>query len=137
MKSLNATEQAAVFKAAGFTKQGSKWRSCDDPRASGRIEQVVDLNGDGLPEVVVVEEGTACYGNTATAFWLVSQRSDGTWKLMTEDTGIAEFLETKGTDGWPDLSVGGPGFCFPVLRWNGKEYKLQRHEYAGKTCTPR
>ena len=37
-------------------------------------------------------------------------------------------------DGWPDIQVGGPGFCFPVLRWNGKEYILNRHEYEGKPC---
>lgn len=39
-------------------------------------------------------------------------------------------------DGWPDISVGGPGFCFPVERWNGKEYKLHRFEYEGKRCKP-
>ena len=33
-------------------------------------------------------------------------------------------------------SVGGPGFCFPVQRWNGREYKLQRWEYDGKACKP-
>ena len=37
---------------------------------------------------------------------------------------------------WPDISVGGPGFCFPVERWNGKEYKLNRFEYEGKRCKP-
>ena len=41
-----------------------------------------------------------------------------------------------GAMGWPDISVGGPGFCFPVQRWNGREYKLQRWEYEGKACKP-
>lgn len=36
-------------------------------------------------------------------------------------------------DGWPDISVGGPGFCFPVGRWNGKKYKLHRFEYERET----
>jgi hypothetical protein len=134
---LDAADQAAAFKAAGFKKQGSVWRHCDDRGASGSIERVADLNGDGLPEAVLVEGGTACYGMTAQAFWLVSKRADGTWKLMTGSTGIAEFLKTKGADGWPDVSIGGPGFCFPVERWNGKEYRLQRHEYEGKACKPR
>ena len=49
---------------------------------------------------------------------------------------IPEFLETTGKDGWPDISVGGPGFCFPVERWNGSEYVLHRHEYEGKACKP-
>jgi hypothetical protein len=45
-------------------------------------------------------------------------------------------LKTKGKDGWPDISVGGPGFCFPVQRWNGKAYELNRCEYEGKRCKP-
>jgi hypothetical protein len=136
-KTLDAADQAAAFKAAGFKKQGSTWRNCDDRSASGSIERVADFNGDGLPDAVLVEGGTACYGMTAQAFWLVSKRADGSWKLMTGGTGIAEFLKTKGVDGWPDVSIGGPGFCFPIARWNGKEYKLQRHEYEGKPCKPR
>ena len=136
-KTLNAADQAAAFKAAGFKKQGSTWRNCDDRSASGSIERVGDFNGDGLPDAVLVEGGTACYGMTAQAFWLVSKRADGSWKLMTGGPGIAEFLKTKGVDGWPDVSIGGPGFCFPIERWNGKEYKLQRHEYEGKPCKPR
>jgi hypothetical protein len=36
--------------------------------------------------------------------------------------------------GWPDISVGGPGFCFPVMRWNGRAYVRRRMEYDGKPC---
>jgi len=36
----------------------------------------------------------------------------------------------------PDMSVGGPGFCFPVLRWNGKAYVQNRYQYEGKACRP-
>jgi hypothetical protein len=139
--SLSAADEAAAFKAAGFTKRGSVWRNCDAPAgagftSSGSIEQTADLNGDGLPEVVIVEGGTFCYGHTGQAFWLVSKLADGGWKLMTNRTGIPEFLGTKGAGGWPDVSVGGPGFCFPVERWNGKAYTLQRWEYEGKACKP-
>ncbi|MGB8434806.1 MAG: hypothetical protein WCE38_11140 [Burkholderiales bacterium] len=137
---LPPTDEAAAFKAAGFTKRGGAWRSgCEDPTAGyspGRIEQVADLNGDGLPDAVISEGGSYCYGNTGQAYWLMSKGANGSWKLMTNGTGIAEFLKTKGVGGWPDISVGGPGFCFPVQRWNGKAYKLQRWEYEGKACKP-
>jgi hypothetical protein len=136
---LSPTDTAAAFRAAGFTRRGAQWRSdCDDPGTPsytpGAIESVKDLNGDGRPEAVISEGGTYCYGNTGTAFWLVSKQASGGWKLMANDTGIPEFLKTKGLGGWPDISVGGPGFCFPVLRWNGKGYALQRREYQGKRC---
>jgi len=135
----SAAEQVAIFKAAGFTKQGKQWKSdCGDPGTTsytpGAIEMQGDLNGDGRPEVVVTEGGTYCYGMTGQGFWLMSKQTNGAWKLMTQATGIPEFLKTKGVGGWPDISVGGPGFCFPVLRWNGKEYRLHRRQYEGKPC---
>jgi hypothetical protein len=138
---LQPADEAAAFKAAGFTKRGAAWRSaCDDPGTAsyspGRVEQVLDLNGDGLPEVVLSEGGTFCYGNTGQAFWVLGRQADGRWKLITQSTGIPEFLKTQGAQGWPDISVGGPGFCFPVARWNGREYKHQRWEYEGKACKP-
>jgi hypothetical protein len=137
---LQPADEAAAFKAAGFTRRGNAWRSrCDDPTPSytpGRIEEVADVNGDGLPDAVLSEGGTYCYGHTGQGYWIVSKLATGGWRVMTSGTGIPEFLRTKGADGWPDISVGGPGFCFPVERWNGKAYKLQRWEYEGKACKP-
>lgn len=135
---LSKAEQAAVFKTAGAVQRKGKWLICaDDPQASGaQIESVLDLNGDGQPEALVTEGGTFCYGAAGSGFTLLSRQPDGRWRVMTSNTGIAEFLKTRGADNWPDISVGGPGFCFPVVRWNGKEYKLQRFEYEGKRCKP-
>lgn len=133
------TGDAAIYRAAGFTRRGGQWRSdCDDPGTAsygpGAIETRKDLNGDGRPEAVVTEGGTYCYGNTGTGFWLVSQQADGSWKRITNNIGIPEFLKTKGVGGWPDILIGGPGFCFPVQRWNGRAYVVQRREYQGRAC---
>ncbi|MHB1083312.1 MAG: hypothetical protein ACYCZA_00510 [Thiobacillus sp.] len=138
---LSEVDRVAVFKAAGYTLKGKEWRACDTgdsgaPYTPGAIEEVRDLNGDGRPEAVVTEGGTYCYGFTGTAFQLLSKQANGSWRLMTSNTGMPEFLKTRGIGGWPDISVGGPGFCFPVQRWNGKEYKLNRFEYTGKRCKP-
>ncbi len=133
---------AAIFKAAGFKPLKGRWESgCNDatagaPYTPGTVESVRDLNGDGRPEALVTEEGSYCYGNTGVAFWLLSQQLNGSWKLLAQETGMAQFLQTKGAGGYPDISVGGPGFCFPVLRWNGKAYARQRFEYEGKPCRP-
>jgi hypothetical protein len=137
-----AARDAAIFRAAGFKRMRGHWESgCNDPSTGavyepGKIEQMKDLNGDGRPEAVVIEGGSYCYGNTGQAFWLVSQQANGSWKLMMSTTGIAEFLPTKGVGGWPDISIGGPGFCFPVVRWNGSDYVQNRMEYEGKVCRP-
>lgn len=132
-------ETTAIFKAAGFSKSNGHWESgCGDPGtasySSGAIEMKGDLNGDGHPEAIVTEGSAYCYGMTGTAFWLVSKQANGSWKAIYSDTGIPEFLTTKGVGGWPDISVGGPGFCFPVMRWNGREYAKHHMAYMGKPC---
>jgi hypothetical protein len=136
---LSPADEAAAFKAAGFKHKGKLWKNCDDPTSSytaGAVEQVRDINGDGRHDAVLTEGGTFCYGHTGVGYSLVSKQADGSWKLITSGTGIVTFLNTKGAGGWLDIEIGGPGFCFPVLRWNGRTYALQRHQYEGKRCTP-
>ena len=135
-------EQAAIFKAAGFAQRRGAWKSgnCDGAESEsyspGNIETYRDLNGDGRAEAVVTEGGAICYGMTGTHFWLLSKQANGSWKLMAEETAMPDFLATKGVGGWPDIQLGGPGFCFPVVRWNGKAYVSHRNEYEGKRCKP-
>jgi len=135
---LTEADKLAVFKAAGAVQRKGRWLMCaDDPNTSGAsIETVSDLNGDGRPEAVVTEGGTFCYGHAGTGFQLLSKQADGSWRVMTGGSGIPQFLKTRGAGRWPDVSIGGPGFCFPVERWNGKLYELNRFEYEGKRCKP-
>lgn len=134
---LSPADQSAAFKVAGYTLKKEKWLGCDDPTPNyrpGDIQEVRDLNGDGYPEAVIVESSTYCYGSTETGYSVVSKQPNGTWKLIASGPGNPTFLKTKGVANWPDIEVGGPGFCFPVERWNGRQYVLQRHQYEGKPC---
>ena len=139
---LSAADTEAAFAAAGFTLQGSDWRSAcgrDDPSSSygpGMIDTAGDFNGDGRPDAVITEGGSFCYGMAGMGFSIVSQQADGSWKLMATDVGMPLFLQTTGADGWPDIAVGGPGFCFPVIRWDRSAYAFDRYEYEGAVCTP-
>lgn len=138
---LSDADKVAVFKAAGAVLRQGRWVVCDPPADAGApeseaavIETVRDLNGDGRPEAVVTDGGSFCYGMAGVGFQLLSKQPDGGWRVIADDTGIPEFLKTRGKGGWPDISIGGPGFCFPVQRWNGKAYVLNRFEYEGKRC---
>ena len=137
---LSEDDETAAFQAAGFTRHGAQWRACEDPGtlsySPGAIDEVRDLNGDGEPEAVITEGGTFCYGHTGAGFSVVSRQPDGAWKLIVSSIGIPVFLPERSVGGWPDIEVGGPGFCFPVLRWDGDEYRLHRHQYAGAPCKP-
>ena len=69
---LQAADEAAAFKVAGFTKRGGAWRSgCNDPGTAsyspGAIDKVDDLNGDGLPDVWELANGTDPYTPDADA----------------------------------------------------------------------
>lgn len=136
---LSPAERGAVFRAAGFHQDAGRWLSgCGDPGTAsyepGKIEQVRDVNGDGRLEAIVTEGSTYCYGNTGTSFWLLSRQPNGHWMLLFNETGVATFLPTKGAGGWPDVEIGGPGFCFPIMRWNGRAYARHRFAYQGKPC---
>ncbi|MTW12108.1 hypothetical protein GM658_15995 [Pseudoduganella eburnea] len=134
---LPPADEAAAFKAAGFKQHGKQWKSCKDSSASyvpGAIDQVQDINGDGRPEAVITEGSSACFGDTGVGYTLVSKQADGSWEVMSRGVGILIVQKTKGKDGWPDLEIGGPGFCFPVERWNGSEYKVIGKQYEGKPC---
>ena len=137
---LPPADEAAAFKAAGFKHKGKTWQQCDDPTPSytaGEVEQVRDANGDGRLDAVLTEGSTFCYGNAGVGYSLVSKQVDGRWKLITSGAGIVTFQHARGAGGWLDIEIGGPGFCFPVLRWNGRDYVLQRYQYEGKRCTPK
>jgi hypothetical protein len=137
---LPPTEEAAVFAAAGFERVGDQWQACGDPGTAsylpGEILEVRDLNGDGEPEAIVGESSVACFGGVGMGYVLVSRAADGSWHKISEGPGILTPLASKGEDGWPDLEIGGPGFCFPVARWNGRKYAVHRHQYEGAPCQP-
>lgn len=129
-----------IFKAAGFEYSEGKWGKCGDPGTlsyePGSIADRGDFNSDGQADAIVAEGGTYCFGMTGYGYTLVSRNRDGSWRIMDERIGIPRFLDTKGATGWPDIEVGGPGFCFPVIRWNGNEYVQNRNEYEGSPCRP-
>lgn len=135
---LTVGERAAIFRAAGLVQRGEDWVGCGgETTASIEKDGVRDLNGDGKLEAIVTEGGTACYGNTGQGFYLLTQAAPGSWKLLHSSAGIPEFLPTK-ANGWPELEIGGPGFCFPIERWNGKAYVFARnHEYEPGACAAR
>lgn len=91
---LSEADRQSVFKAAGAVQRKGVWVVCaDDPHTSGaRIEGVRDLNGDGLPDVVVMEDGSFCHGDAGTGYQVLSKQRGGGWKMMASSSGMSEFL---------------------------------------------
>jgi hypothetical protein len=129
--SPGGAERTAIFAAAGFKPTAGRYLACDG-RTPLALERR-DLNGDGRAEAIVTDEGVECYGMDGTGFFLLTQSPAGRWTILHQSPGIPEFLATR-FGGWPEMIVGGPGFCFPVLRWNGREFATARWSYEGKPC---
>ncbi|MGO4332981.1 hypothetical protein AB4Z48_19000 [Cupriavidus sp. 2TAF22] len=82
---------------------------------------VVDLNGDGQPEVFTNFYGTCVGGMAGVSMQLYVKDGSGRWQPQFGFPGQATVLKTKHL-GYPDIEIGGPGNCFPVWRWNGAQY---------------
>ena len=134
-------DKAAIYRAAGATRlPGGGWGICEADengrRGQADIEFIRDLNDDGRPEALVTDTSTYCYGMTGVGYQFLSRGADGRWRVLSENLGVPNVLDTRGADNMPDLELAGHGFCFGVHRWNGRIYDLHRHQYDGKPCKP-
>ncbi|MBI2276485.1 MAG: hypothetical protein HYU74_03965 [Dechloromonas sp.] len=123
--SVSAADTRAIYIAVGLTERAGKLYD-----ACGEIVQpefeAVDLNSDGRLEVFVTIPG-ACQGGAAGAeLSLLIKGSKGHWKVnLGFPAGGYKLLTTRNM-GFPDIEIGGPGFCFPVWRWNGSHYAIYK-----------
>lgn len=132
-----ADKTAALRATGGFVPRGGKWVDAESGQCEAFIEpeRIRDLNGDGKLEIVVTASGSFCYGNTGQGYYLMQKTPAGTWRAIDSNTGIPTFLSSRGAGGWQDIEVGGPGFCFPIVRFNGKTYQqLRMKEYEPGAC---
>lgn len=87
--------------------------------------EVIDLNGDGQPEVFTQIQSTCLGGMAGVSMNLYIKNKQGQWKPQFGFPGMYSVLKTK-HKGFPDIEIGGPGNCFPVWRWNGREYDIHK-----------
>lgn len=136
---LSPTQFSAIMIAGGYKLARREWQGCDGSTTVTPADvELRDLNGDGRPEAIVTEGGTECFGAAGTGFQILRPVPGG-WQSLTGGgaiAGIPAFKPARSVDGFPDVVVGGPGFCFAVERFNGRAYDLNGLEYEGKPCKP-
>jgi len=133
---LSSAQLAPIMAAADYKREGSGWAGCGGmTHVTATDVELTDLNGDGRPEAIITAGGTECYGVAGTGFDIVMAQPGG-WREILGSNGIPAFQKYRAPGGWPDIEVGGPGFCFPVERWNGTKYDLDHWAYDGKPCRP-
>ncbi|WP_227554351.1 hypothetical protein [Acinetobacter lanii] len=128
---ISFPEQAEIFAAAGFKNVSGAWRGkC----SFGHIPFVRDLNGDGRPDAIIRDGGTACYGSTGVGFHLITKQATGKWTRILNSPGEPLFLKTVGRHGWPEIEIQTPSQCHTVYSWDGKKFAKNRQQFKGKPC---
>jgi len=122
-----AADQAALdaIQAATGGKMKAAKGKVFDSDCGEEIEyeaEAIDLNGDGQLEVMTMEFGS-CWGRAGSQMNLYIKDKGGKWQPQFGFPGSPKILTSK-NHGFPDVEVAGPGTCFPVWRYNGKQYDI-------------
>lgn len=127
---LSSAEQGTIFRSLGLvldsTGRGFVDATCGQPAAAE--VSFSDWNHDGKTEVLVVFGNDCTSGHAERSVVLFIRDSTGKYAMNLSFPGAAADSLPTGNLGYPDLLIGGPGFCFPVWRWNGTEYEGLRLE---------
>lgn len=130
---VTAADQQAIFAQFRFSvgADGKSLSFADSEcppllAGSGDIQVATqDLNNDGQPEVIVSLGSTCMYGGAGTGVSLFIKNASGSWTFHDLGAGVFSVQDTQ-NNGYADVMIGGPGFCHPVLRWDGSTYVFDR-----------
>lgn len=126
---LTGEQKNEIFSKTGFylskdKKQFVTGPTPDEDFPFDAIVYPLDLNSDGTEEVCVVFGNSYTSGMAGSSVLLLIAGKAGKYQLNLGFPGVVpDAFPTKNL-GYPDLMIGGPGFTFPVYRWNGIEYTL-------------
>lgn len=129
---LTAAEKSQLFNKTGFTlsKDNKQFAFADDPESLKYPFDVTvlpaDLNNDGKEELFLIFGNSYTSGNTGSNVILFIKDKQGKYQSNFGFSGSTPIIMPTKNQGFPELLIGGPGFEFPVWRWNGKEYVFNR-----------
>jgi hypothetical protein len=123
---IDAADQDVILAALGFieetTAEGTRlvdaYCGAVDPRA-----ELVDLDEDGRFEVFVLWGNTCTSGHTGSSIMLFAKNAGGNYDTHLGFPAAAYTIHPRAGSAFPDLELGGPGFCAPVWRWTGATYE--------------
>lgn len=128
---LTPAEKNHIATKLGFVPSGNK----DHPFAQDKesieypfnaLVYPTDLNKDGKEEIFIHYGNSYTSGHAGSSIALFIKNAAGTYTDNLGFPGMAPDVLATTNKGYPDLLIGGPGFEYPVWRWNGKTYNLLR-----------
>jgi hypothetical protein len=117
-------DQRAIFDQLGYVAgaDGSSLEVVDCGTIFTQVDEE-DLNGDGNPEVFVLGGNSCTSGFAGSNLTLFVRNPEGGWGMNLGFPAGGWTVLEAGNEGFPDLSIGGPGFCEAVYRWDGSTYQ--------------
>lgn len=85
----------------------------------------LDLNNDGVEEIGIVFGNIMTSGNAGNSSMLFMKDNSNNYVLHFGFPGFLIFIPRTDSN-IPDVVISGPGFNFPVWRWNGTEFSRHR-----------
>ena len=126
---MTQAESEQLMGAAGFRiDDGAAYNACGklaSPHAS-----FGDINGDGRPEAMVVDESLDCYGGTGDWFGVLVRDEAGQWRRVLGEAGTLRWQGSR-SQGWLDALIVSAGRCPYVARFDGQSYRA-----AGECAMP-
>ena len=124
---ITVNERNFIAQQTGFILSGNKEQPFALDKDSkeypfGITVLPTDLNKDGKEEIFIGFGNGYTSGNTGSSIALFIKNAAGVYEMNFGFPGMLPDVLTTANKGYPDLVVGGPGFEFPVFRWNGKAY---------------
>lgn len=119
-----------IFKKLGFVLSGDHNQPFALDSESKEFSFAVqilptDMNKDRNEEIFILYGNSYTSGNTGSSVVLFIKNNNGQYQTNLGFPGIPQAMsEIKG--GYNDLLIGGPGFTFPIWRWDGKQYALYK-----------
>lgn len=125
-------DQQAILDLLGYTvsADGASLEAMDcGPIFVAGVEEA-DLNGDGIVEVFVLAGNSCTSGMDGSTLTLFIKDGEGRYAShLGFPAGGWTALETSNA-GFPDIAIGGPGFCEGVWKWDGTTYE---HDHNRET----
>ncbi len=128
---LSEQEKNQIAAGLGFILSGSDQapfaqdKESKDYPFSASVSPT-DLNKDGKEEIFVVFGNTFTSGHAGSSVTVFIKNGSGGYTPNLGFPGMGPDVLGTVNQGYPDLLIGGPSFEYPVWRWNGKEYTLNR-----------
>ena len=117
-------DQRSIFEALEYvvSADGTSLEAPDCGPIYARAAEA-DLDGDGDVEVFVLGGNSCTSGMDGSTITLWIKNAHGSYAMnLGFPAGGWTVLETSNM-GYPDIAIGGAGFCEAVWRWDGTTYQ--------------